>query len=300
MPITAVWHHVISRLDSYPHDEDEIWQMANTKVEGITSSEILEIKNNPLKPINIVLILNSDTFLDLETDPEKFHEHYQNLAPTKEKQEQHLAQINTWLCNHCLISCDFQYCNECDLIYNPPIRMIYTISEKKEPISSCTLELRSTFNPDSNSDNDNNKNNGSSSAQYDNKNNNNSDSDSNSEIYIVLPDLTKEQELKWFSNNNEGIMPECAHDTDAGFDLRYLEKDPIKLKPHSHTCIDLKIALKIPATTIVQLTSRSSLAKKGINIRGEIIGTGYVGNIIAMLQNDSKKTYTIDPNKKIA
>ncbi|KAG9285894.1 hypothetical protein G9A89_013319 [Geosiphon pyriformis] len=95
-------------------------------------------------------------------------------------------------------------------------------------------------------------------------------------------------------------MPDCAHDTNAGFDLRYSRKNAIKLKPHSHTCIDLKIALEIPATTMVQLASRSSLAKRGINIRGGIIDAGYVRNIIAMLQNDSEKAYVIEPNEKIA
>ncbi|KAG9292796.1 hypothetical protein G9A89_006357 [Geosiphon pyriformis] len=112
--------------------------------------------------------------------------------------------------------------------------------------------------------------------------------------------LFKEQELKWYSDNGEGIMPERAHDTDAGFDLKYSGKDAIKLELHSRTCIDLKIALKIPATTMVQLASRSSLAKRGINIRGGIINTGYIENIIAMLQNDSEKTYIIELNKKIA
>ncbi|KAG9296232.1 hypothetical protein G9A89_014824 [Geosiphon pyriformis] len=95
-------------------------------------------------------------------------------------------------------------------------------------------------------------------------------------------------------------MPEHVHDTDAGFDLRYPGKNAIKLEPCSHTCIDLKIALEIPATTMIQLASRSSLAKRGINIRGGIINVGYVGNIITMLQNDSEKTYVIEPNEKIA
>ncbi|KAG9295458.1 hypothetical protein G9A89_013487 [Geosiphon pyriformis] len=95
-------------------------------------------------------------------------------------------------------------------------------------------------------------------------------------------------------------MPECAHDTDARFDLRYPGKESIKLEPHSCTHIDLKVALEILATTIVQLAFRSSLAKRGINIRGGIIDIRYVGNIIAMLQNDSEKAYIIEPNKKIA
>ncbi|KAG9296295.1 hypothetical protein G9A89_014887 [Geosiphon pyriformis] len=77
-------------------------------------------------------------------------------------------------------------------------------------------------------------------------------------------------------NNNESIMSEYAHDTDAEFDLRYPEKDAIKLEPHLHICINLKIALEIPATTMIQLAFKSSLAKKGINIRGEIIDTGYI------------------------
>ncbi|KAG9285288.1 hypothetical protein G9A89_001422, partial [Geosiphon pyriformis] len=219
-----------------------------------------------------------------------------------EEEKEHLAQLNTQLCDHCLIPYNFQYCNECNLIYNPPICIIYTISEEKEPISNCTSESESNFNPDSNLDN-NDENNGSSSVQNSNNNDNDSNSDSNSnsnyEQYIMLSDLTKEQELKWFSNNNEGIMPECAHDTDAEFDLRYPRKDAIKLELHLRTCIDLKITLEILATTMVQLASRSSLAKKEINIRGRIINTEYVRNIIVMLQNNSEKTYVIELNKKI-
>ncbi|KAG9285385.1 hypothetical protein G9A89_010860 [Geosiphon pyriformis] len=271
----------------YPHDEDKIWWIANTKVEGIMSSKILEIKNNPLKPVNIILIPNLDTFLDLKAGPEEFHEHYQNLALTREKQEQCLVQTNTQLCDHCLIPYDFQYCNEYDLIYNPPLYMIYIIPEEKEPISSCASESESNFNPDLNSDNNDNK-------------NNNSNSDLNYKQYIMLSDLTKEQELKWFNDNNKSIMPECMHDTNTEFNLRYLGKNAIKLEPYLHTCINLKIALEILTTIMVQLASRSSLAKKGINIRGEIIDAEYVRNIIAMLQNDSEKAYVIKPNEKIA
>ncbi|KAG9298930.1 hypothetical protein G9A89_015952 [Geosiphon pyriformis] len=195
------------------------------------------------------------------------------------------------------------YCDECDLIYNPPPRMIYSIPEEEEPISSYTSESELPINCDSNSDNDDD-NNSSSSVQIGNDDENDLDSDSkpdvNYEQYIALPDLSKEQELKWYSDNREGIMPERAHDTDAGFNLRYPRKDAIKLKLHSHTCIDLKIALEIPATTMVQLASRSSLVKRGINIRGGIIDVEYVENIIAMLQNDSEKAYIIEPNEKIA
>ncbi|KAG9285474.1 hypothetical protein G9A89_010949 [Geosiphon pyriformis] len=95
-------------------------------------------------------------------------------------------------------------------------------------------------------------------------------------------------------------MPKRTHDTDAEFDLKYQEKNPIKLEPYSCICIDLKIVLKILATTMIQLAFRNSLAKKGINIRKKIIDARYIKNIIAMLQNDSEKAYIIDPNEKIA
>ncbi|KAG9302591.1 hypothetical protein G9A89_007295 [Geosiphon pyriformis] len=76
------------------------------------------------------------------------------------------------------------------------------------------------------------------------------------------PEEFHEHYQQLFSDNNEGIMPEYMHNTDTGFDLKYPEKDTIKLEPHLHTCIDLKVALEIPATTMVQLASKSSLAKK--------------------------------------
>ncbi|KAG9295916.1 hypothetical protein G9A89_006655 [Geosiphon pyriformis] len=269
------------------------WVEKGTPIEAAwrraVPKEIRTIKNNSLKPIE----------LDWNAEPI-----INSLEPEEEEQKQQLVQLNTRLCHHCLIPNDFEYCDNCNLIYNPPPHMIYMIPEEEEPISSCALELESPFNPNSNSDNDNDENNSSSFIQNGNDNDNNINSDSNSdsnyEQYIALPDLTKEQELKWFSNNNKGIMPECMHDTDAGFDLRYPEKNAIKLEPHSRTCIDLKIVLEIPATTMVQLASQSSLAKREINIREEIINAGYVGNIIAMLQNNSEKTYIIEPNKKIA
>ncbi|KAG9293872.1 hypothetical protein G9A89_019210 [Geosiphon pyriformis] len=258
--------HVTRHAKGYLHDEHKLWRIAYVKTEDMTTSELLEIKNNPLS----------------FSEPE----YVQTFD-----QEQCLEEINTQLCDHCLIPYDFQYCNECDLIYNPPPRMIYTIPEEKEPINSCASESESIFNSNSNSNNNDNENNGSSSALNSNKNYDNSNSNSNPKTFIALPDLSKEQELKWYSDNNEGIMPECAHNTDTGFDLRYPGKEC--------TCIDLKIALKILATTIIQLASRSSLAKKEINIRERIIDVEYIENIIAMLQNDSEKTYIIEPNEKI-
>ncbi|KAG9289669.1 hypothetical protein G9A89_014404 [Geosiphon pyriformis] len=162
--------------------------------EDATTEELREIKDNPLSLPEPEYIQTFDVFSNVEDNLEEFHEHYQ------EEQEECLAQLNTQLCDHCLIPCDFQYCNECDLIYNPPPYMIYTIFEEEKPISSCASELESPLDSNSNLNNDDNENNGSSSVQNGNDNDNNINSDSNSdsnyEQYIALSDLTKEQELK--------------------------------------------------------------------------------------------------------
>ncbi|KAG9294247.1 hypothetical protein G9A89_021606 [Geosiphon pyriformis] len=149
------------------------------KAKGATTSKLLEIKNNSLSLSEPEYVLIFNVF-----------------TSTRKEQKQCLEQLNTRLCQHCLIFCDFQYCNECDLIYNPPIHMIYMILKEEESISSCVLELESIFNSDLNSNNDDDKNNSPSSAQYGNGKYSNSNSDSNPETYITLPDFTKEQKLK--------------------------------------------------------------------------------------------------------
>ncbi|KAG9286353.1 hypothetical protein G9A89_014519 [Geosiphon pyriformis] len=170
--------------------------MVSVKAEGITTNKLLEIKNNPLFLSEPEYVQTFDIFGNIEDDLEEFHKHYQHLAPTREEQKQCLEQLNTRLCQYCLILYDFQNCNECNLIYNPPIRIIYTIPKEEEPINSCALESGSTFNPNLNSDNDDDKNNSFSSTQLNKKNNGNSDSDLNPETYIMLPNFFKEQKLR--------------------------------------------------------------------------------------------------------
>ncbi|KAG9299680.1 hypothetical protein G9A89_006396 [Geosiphon pyriformis] len=142
--------------------------------------------------------------------------------------------------------------------------MIYTISEEKEPINSCTSKSESIFNPNSNSDNNNNENTGSSSIQYGNEDNSDLDSDPNSKTFIALPDLTKEQELKWFNNNNEGIMSEHVHDTNVGFDLRYPGKDTYIIEPNEK----IAQAIFLSLVKIAQLVSVENREELEITARG--------------------------------
>ncbi|KAG9300341.1 hypothetical protein G9A89_011414 [Geosiphon pyriformis] len=61
--------------------------MALAKIEGVLPEEIKRIKNNPPEPIE--LDWNPEPVINL-LDPEQFHKYYQELAFTKEEQEQHL------------------------------------------------------------------------------------------------------------------------------------------------------------------------------------------------------------------
>ncbi|KAG9290767.1 hypothetical protein G9A89_011730 [Geosiphon pyriformis] len=96
---------------------------------------------------------------------------------------------------------------------------------------------------------------------------------------IYLIENQPASQLKYFNNNGQEIKPEKAHEIDAEYDLRYPGKNTLTLKPKSLTKINLKIALEIPPGAMVQITSQSLLASKGINVRGEIIDVGYIGDI---------------------
>ncbi|KAG9306329.1 hypothetical protein G9A89_018212 [Geosiphon pyriformis] len=166
---------------------------------------------------------------------------WQELAPTREEQEQRLADLNTKLCDHCLIPCHFQYWDECDLMFNPPPRILFLITELPKPEEEVLITENMLFQDPI--------------------------EDTKTEQYLAYPNLSKKLELKWYSDNKEGICSERAHDTDTGFNLQYSGQSLIIIAPYSLVKIDLKIALEISVSTMVQVVSQSSLAKKEINIK---------------------------------
>ncbi|KAG9287372.1 hypothetical protein G9A89_023744 [Geosiphon pyriformis] len=117
-------------------------------------------------------------------------------------------------------------------------------------------------------------------------------------IYLIEKQPTIQ--LKYFDNIGQGIKPEKAHKIDAKYNFRYPDKDTLILQPKSLTKINLKIALEIPPGTMVQIASKSLLASKGINIRGEVIDAGYTGDITIILQNETDKSFKIEHAEKIA
>ncbi|KAG9300334.1 hypothetical protein G9A89_011407 [Geosiphon pyriformis] len=206
----------------------------NAKAEGAIHSEIQDIKENPFVPeYDRFNYITKDFFTN---DPDTFQDQYQELASTREEQEQRLANLNTKLCDHCLIPCHFQYCNKCDFMFNPLPRTLYPIDKLLEPKEEAKLIVKDMLFQEPNETTE-------------------------TEQYLAYSDLSKELELK---------------------------------------CIDLKIALEISVSIMIQVASRSSLTKKEIDIKRGIINAGYTGNIIVMLQNNLDRSYKIESHNKIA
>ncbi|KAG9287776.1 hypothetical protein G9A89_017371 [Geosiphon pyriformis] len=195
-----------------------------------------------------------------EDEVEVYHQIASHTYSTQEAQIQRLEQINIRLCEECIMSCDKQWCLECYAL-SIPLPSENDENEIKFGEPEETEEIETT------------------------------------PIYLIKnqPAL----QLKYFNNNEQEIKPEKAHKIDAGYDLRYLGKDTLVLKPKSLTKINLKIAFEILPGAMVQIASRSSLASKEINVRGGIIDAGYTGDITVMLQNETDKPFKIKHAEKI-
>ncbi|KAG9284112.1 hypothetical protein G9A89_022886 [Geosiphon pyriformis] len=162
-----------------------------------------------------------------EDKVEVYHQIASHTYLTKEAQAQWLEQMNIKLCEECIMPCNEQWCPEC---YALNVPLLSENDENKiefgEPEATEKIET--------------------------------------TPIYLIKSQPALQ--LKYFNNNGQEIKPEKAHEIDAGYDLRYPDKDTLVLKPKSFTKINLKIALKIPPGAMVQIAFRSSLASKGINI----------------------------------
>ena len=93
-------------------------------------------------------------------------------------------------------------------------------------------------------------------------------------------------------------MPERAHETDAGADLRtpYDEIVPAK----GSVVIDTGVHIELPPNTVGMLKSKSGLnVKHGITSEG-VIDVGYTGSIAVKLYNHSDETYYIYAGDKIS
>ena len=93
-------------------------------------------------------------------------------------------------------------------------------------------------------------------------------------------------------------MPERAHATDAGADLR-APHDAI-IEARGSVVIDTGVHIELPPNTVGMLKSKSGLnVKHGITSEG-VIDVGYTGSIRVKLYNHSEKPYEVKAGDKIS
>lgn len=93
-------------------------------------------------------------------------------------------------------------------------------------------------------------------------------------------------------------MPERAHTTDAGADLR--TPCDVIVPAKGSVVIDTGVHIELPPYTVGMLKSKSGLnVKHGITSEG-VIDVGYTGSIAVKLYNHSDETYYIFAGEKIS
>lgn len=93
-------------------------------------------------------------------------------------------------------------------------------------------------------------------------------------------------------------MPERAHSTDAGADLR--TPHDVIIMPKGSAVIDTGVHIELPPNTVGMIKSKSGLnVKHGITSEG-VVDVGYTGSIVVKLYNHSEKPYFFNAGDKIS
>lgn len=94
------------------------------------------------------------------------------------------------------------------------------------------------------------------------------------------------------------FLPERAHETDAGLDIRSPESRVVFA--HDSIMIDTGVHIEIPRGYVGFLKSKSGLnVKHGITSEG-VIDCGYTGSIKVKLYNNSAEMYKVERGDKIS
>ena len=97
--------------------------------------------------------------------------------------------------------------------------------------------------------------------------------------------------------DEKALMPERAHETDAGLDL----KSPITvlIPKGGSEAIDTGVHIELPSGTVGMLKSKSGLnVKYGIQSEG-VVDEGYTGSICVKLYNHGPQPYLVSRGDKI-
>ena len=93
-------------------------------------------------------------------------------------------------------------------------------------------------------------------------------------------------------------MPERAHDTDAGLDIKSPKR--YVLRPLDAVIIDTGVHVELPNGTGGMLKSKSGLNVKDDIVSEGVIDEGYTGSIVVKLYNHGRKLKVIEPGDKIS
>jgi dUTP pyrophosphatase len=99
----------------------------------------------------------------------------------------------------------------------------------------------------------------------------------------------------------EGCLITKAHHGDAGFDLYNASDLDIMIGPGERYKFPVGIAIELPLGFMALVQGKSGLAAKdGITTIGNVIDSGYRGQVHAILLNTSQVSITIKPRQKLA
>lgn len=93
------------------------------------------------------------------------------------------------------------------------------------------------------------------------------------------------------------FMPEKAHETDAGYDLR--TPCLVVVRPHKSFVIDTGVHMLIPDGYVGMIKSKSGLNVNHGLITEGVIDAGYTGSIKVSVYNTSNEEYTFERGDKI-
>ena len=97
----------------------------------------------------------------------------------------------------------------------------------------------------------------------------------------------------------DAVIPEYAHGTDAGADLRTV--DSVTILPGEQQKIATGIALALPSGYVCLIWDKSGIAcNRRLKVMGGVIDAGYRGEIIVTLHNAGQEDQSFEPGDKIA
>jgi len=93
--------------------------------------------------------------------------------------------------------------------------------------------------------------------------------------------------------------PHRSHKTDAGADLFATEK--VNIPAGKNLGVHTGVAIDLPQGYVALMFSRSGMGKRGLRLANcvGVIDSGYQGEIIAMVHNDTKDDIIIQPGERV-